>query len=407
MRQSLKWVVIFFVMVLVLAYGLVAQTPVGTYEFEWSLDEWTHMPNTSDVPGLTHLIYGYDGHNLILYSPLQTDPNATAFGYWINDSTDFTSADIPANSLFRGTFWVSTNQEDHTLVPQLRLAMRNETANFNSLLQINSINNVISPEKEGGDYILIYNTPRPEIKAFEHWFQPHPGSLYPSFDGLTVTFELINYYQSLGLDEGALFLDRVEIDRFDLSSAVFTSTQDFDLSQWYPDLGASQGFYTCDFLTPQPGVIGLTPHPTGSPLQNLFCYGVWQGAPNMLSIDGVTIGGHSYLYRGVLNISSEASSLKDVPYAKFVLLQKQVREGSALGISSNLDDIATIIPDPLGKEYFVYFRPPDVEVTVAPEDERYVYGEFSLMNFWGDDPTGKLYLNSAKLDRIDPDELLP
>ena len=104
-------------------------------------------------------------------------------------------------------------------------------------------------------------------------------------------------------------------------------------------------------------------------------------------------GGQRFLAEG---------NIKDKP-GLIAFSQKLAREGTALGIASNIDGLTA--PDAIGKDYAVFFRPPAVEVTTAPLDQRFVYGEFQLLNFWGDDPTGTLYLNSAKLDRIDPDAL--
>ena len=397
MKFYSKAVGVFLLLSLLVVSVLFAQTEIKTYTFDVSQEKWVSKDVSSIALYLTPPVFGYSDGQLSIYSPIQTDSNATNFGYWINDATDFSASDIPANSLLRGTFWVSTDQIDYTLVPQLRMALRNETANFNSLSQINSINN--------GGAAPIINTPTPTLQPFEHWFQPHDGSLYPDFDGLAVTFELINYFQDIaGPDEGTLFLDRVVIDRFDLSSAAFTSTQDFTLSLWDPDIRPNQavGYYTCDFIRTPGGALALTPHDTGSPLQNTWCLGVWGGVLDQVSIDGLATSG-AYLYRGVFNISADASAQTDVPFATVILQQKLVREGSALGISSNIDGLTA--PDAIGKDYAVFFRPPAVEVTTAPLSDRFVFGEFQLLNFWLDDPVGTLYLNSAKLDRIDPDAL--
>jgi len=397
MKFYSKAVGVFLILGLFVVSGLMAQTEIKTYTFDVNQENWVSKDVSSSLPYLTPPVFGYSGGQLSIYSPLQTNSEEVNFGYWINDATDFSASDIPANSLFRGTFWVSTDQQDHTLVPQLRMALRNETANFNSLTQINSINN--------GGTAPIINTPTPTLQPFEHWFQPHDGSLYPDYDGLTVAFELINYYQLIaGDDTGTLFLDRVVIDRFDLSSAAFTNTQDFTLSLWDPDTrpNTAIGYYTCDFIRTPGGVLALTPYDTGSPLQNTFCLGIWGGVLDQISIDGLATSG-AYLYRGVFNISADASAQTETPFATVVLQQKLAREGTALGIASNIDGLTA--PDAIGKDYAVFFRPPAVEVTTAPLAERFVYGEFQLLNFWGDDPTGTLYLNSAKLDRIDPDAL--
>ena len=397
MKFYSKAVGVFLILGLFVVSGLMAQTEIKTYTFDVNQENWVSKDVSSSLPYLTPPVFGYSGGQLSIYSPLQTNSEEVNFGYWINDATDFSASDIPANSLLRGTFWVSTDQQDYTLVPQLRMALRNETANFNSLTQINSINN-------GGGPAPIINTPITTLQPFEHWFQPHDGSLYPDFDGLTVAFELINYYQLIaGDDTGTLFLDRVVIDRFDLSSAAFTNTQDFTLSLWNPDIRPNQaiGYYTCDFIRPPSG-LALTPHDTGSPLQNTYCLGIWGGSLDQISIDGLATSG-AYLYRGVFNISADVSAQTETPYATVVLQQKLAREGTALGIASNIDGLTA--PDAIGKDYAVFFRPPAVEVTTAPLADRFVYGEFQLLNFWGDDPTGTLYLNSAKLDRIDPDAL--
>ncbi len=390
-----KTLVVLVVLSLLVLYGVFGQTHIRTYTFDVTLEGWVPEDVSSIVPNLTPPLFGSSGGELSIYSPLQTNPDEVNFGYWVNDYLDFTAADIPADSLLRATFYVSTDQADHTLVPQLRMALRNETANFNSLTQVNSINNA-----------TVINTPINVLRPFEHFFQPHAGSLYPQHDGLEVAFELINYYQGIaGNDEGTLFLDRVEIDRFDLSSATFSSTQDFTLNLWDPDTSPNTalGYWTCDFIK-DPSYIALTPYDAGSPLQNTFCLGIWNGVLDQVSIDGLTTGGHSYLYRGVFNLSADSIAQSDTPYATVAIHQKLVREGTALGISSNVDGLTA--PGPIGKNYAVFFRPPDVEVTTAPSADRFVYGEFQLLNFWEDDPTGVLYLNSAKLDRIDPD-LLP
>jgi len=377
---------------LITFFSLIAfsQTNVRTYTFDTSLEGWSHADYSAMNPHCTAPLFGYESGQLTISSPLQLNPGEANYGYWINTSSDFIASEIPPNSLFRGTFYVSTDQPDHTLVPQVRFALRNETAQLNSIIQINSINNA-----------SVQNTPTPTLRAYEHYFQPHKGSLYPQFDGLTVTFELLNYFFLAGPDEGTVYLDRVVIDRFDLSTIRWSHTQDFTLGLWRAYIQPNEtGMFTLpDFYKIPYGsdcILGIKS--TGD---NTNTYGVYVGDRDKLSIDGLTPSGKSYLYRGIFNVSTDCWDLFNVPVTILALHQSVIRESSGLSISSNLGPDSS--PDDFGKDYFVYFRPPLEEVTSAPSSERYVYCEFDLLNFWTYDPYGGLFLNSAKLERTDID----
>ena len=388
--MNCKIIFVFSSLFILFSFIAFSQTNVITYTFDANTGGWTSEDVSSINPHLTAPAFGYGGGKLSITSPLQLNPANTSYGYWINTSSDFSAGDIPPNSLFRGTFYISTDQANWTLVPQTRLALRNETAQLNSLLQINSVNN-----------FTVQNTPTTTIKAFEHYFQPHDGSLYPAYDGLIVAFELINYFNIVGPDEGTLFLDRVVIDRFDLSSISWSQTQDFTLSLWRADTSPNSSglFYTPDFYKiPFGSDAKLGIKSVGN---NTNTYGTYVGNTNKLSIDGLTPSSRSYLYRGVFNVSADSLYLSNVPVALLALHQDQLRESSAVGISSSLGPDSS--PDDIGRDYFVYFRPPLVEVTTAPASERYVYCEFDLLNFWGNDPYGGLFLNSAQLERTDID----
>ncbi len=388
--MKLRSFLLLFVIFTLISLFAFPQTYIRTYTFDATLEGWTSHDASSYDPNLTAPSFGYSSGEISIASPLQLNPTNTNFGYWINNPPDFIAGNIPANSLLRGTFYVSTDQADHTLVPQPRFALRNETAQLNSILQINSINNA-----------SIHNTPTTTLRPYQHYFQPHRGNLYPTFDGLAVAFEMINYFDVAGPDEGTIHLDRVVIDRFDLTTISWEQTRDFTLSLWRADTSPNviAGFSLPDFYKTPSGsdsILGIK-----SAGDNLNTYGVYVGDADKLSINGLTPGGSPYLYRGVFNVSADSIDLSDVPVTLLGLHQSQVRESTAISISSNLGPDSS--PDDFGKTYYVYFKPPLEEITEAPASERSVYGEFDLLNFWENDPYGGLFLNSGRLERTNID----
>jgi hypothetical protein len=370
MRLFSKFLVLFVALSVCVALGLPAET-VKEYTFDLNFEGWVPMDVSDLDPSVEAPLFGANSGKLSIDSNgVQTTPGNVTYGFWMNDLNDITGVDIPDNSLFRATFYVSTDQADHQRVPLMRLGLANETSNLISLYQVASVNNA-----------SVINTPTAATQPFEAYFQPHDGTL-SAFNGLLTTFELANGLT--GSDDGALFMDRVVIDRFDLSSVTFSNTQAFNLDNWIADtsVNVAGGYWTCDFLRPAPGVIGLQPYDKGSAEQNTNCFGLWTGYADQLSIDGTAGGGGSFLYRATFSMHSYVDNSKDTPAIFLGLFQANNREGAGLGVTSNID-IGTA-PYWTEKNYSLYFRPPNVEVTTAPVIQRQVYCEFQMRNFYLD-----------------------
>ncbi len=343
---------------------------------DWDFSTGEHGWLSGDVsPIFPAPTFDYDGDNLVINTQ-----NIGEYGWWWNDRLTFIDAITASDSLFRAQFYVSTNQTDLVRVPDIRLFIRNTSGQLNYAYGINSFNNG-------------YASPESTPKIYDTYFEPHDGGLTEPYSELVFGIETANF-NTVEPDSGEIYLSRVVIDRYDLTSLTFNITHDFQLSTWrfvsYPTFSAPIPTKTYNQL-------GLTS------INNFDTYGLFKGEGDTASFKADT-NGDPYIYKATFNVSTDVADPEQVPMFRMSLQTLSGREVGIAAIGSITG--AHTAPDAVGKDYTVYFRPPLEEVTIAPITDRLMVPTFEMLNILYDDiDVGTVYLNSANVSYISESDL--
>jgi hypothetical protein len=166
---------------------LTTPTNAMSYMFVAGTDDWTTggSPIVFSMPQAA-----YQSGALVLTS----ETNTNTFGFWQNDPADII---ITPGVLYRGTFAVSTDLTDQSMVPEMRLR-------FNTTdLQASCILDVISAG-DGG------NSPSSTGSTYSLYF--YPDVVAPS-SGLIIAFDVLNFNPADAAN-ASLMLDSVNIETF-------------------------------------------------------------------------------------------------------------------------------------------------------------------------------------------------
>ncbi|MBA7476468.1 hypothetical protein ES707_11854 [subsurface metagenome] len=161
-------------------------TITWTYDFETSQDFC--FPGDGTVTFTDPEFFWAEG---ALY--LQSMTNSNTFGYWGSDPTDIT---IEANSLYRGTFEVRTDEPERSRVPQMRLRFNTANMQVSRSLEIASFGDgANSPSTTNTTYARLY-------------FLPPVNCVGSS---LIVSFDILNFNPG-DAPTASLILDRAIIE---------------------------------------------------------------------------------------------------------------------------------------------------------------------------------------------------
>jgi len=345
--------------------------PIEDLDFSDGTFGWT---SGSASPYLLSPTFRYDGDNLVINTQ-----RIGEYGWWQNDYVNFSEYWLAPESLLRAQFYVSTDQTNIARVPNIRLFMRNVSAQLNFAYHINS-------------YGPAYASPTQTPKMYEGFFVPHDNSFAPGY-GLIYGIETANFNLAEP-DSGEIYLSRVVLDRIDSVPLVYSNTYDFQLGAWryisYPNFSAPKATKTVSQL-------GL------QAINNFDTYGLFQGEGDSVPFEADG-NGDPYIYRATFNVSTTLTNFSKVPMFRVSLKQICGREEAILAVASITG--SGTAPDQVGKDYYVYIKPPGEEINMAPIGHRILVPTFEMLNVLSDDdPHGTIYLNSAKIDRISESDL--
>lgn len=336
------------------------------YSFDQGSEGWDTL---SAVPFFTDPLFSAENGNLVLRSQ-----DSNTFGFW--ESPNF-AMPVFENILYRGTWKISTDVQDRSLVPGLRLRFNEEDFQTAGEHMVNSnINGDASPTTAGLEYRLFF---RPLQGS--SWKQEKAGHVLSAFD-------IINLNPN-DKPDGALFLDEFTLDWISLDSIddQFTTDTIFDFA------GNTLGWQ----YRSVPGVFDeatqiITSTHIGLRSVSSNTYSYWESPPQP-----VTSG---ILYRVRFYISTDVANRNTVPMAR-------LRENSIINQSSDMmliDSSGNGDSSPIPGEwtpYDLYFIcPPSVEANG-------VYFAFDLVNFNKNDKIdGALLLDRVVVYHM-PDPLFP
>jgi hypothetical protein len=128
---------------------------------------------------------------------LASQDNTNSFGYWFSPASDITLSATP--TLYRATYWVSSDQSDASLVPELRLRV------YTSNLQASVVKSC--PSSGSGD-----NSPTQSARRYNLYFwSPTCGANA----NLQCAFDLLNFSPDDAAN-ATLSLDDVNVEAIDL-----------------------------------------------------------------------------------------------------------------------------------------------------------------------------------------------
>jgi hypothetical protein len=295
--------------------------------------------------------------------------NTDTFGFWQSP----VDTPVVSESVYRAVFRISTDIEDRTQVPQLRLRFVSATGMMSFSLVVES--------SAAGDA-----SPTPEGQQYEVYFSP---SCLPEGEKLGLAFDLVSF-NPFDATPATVQLDSVELVR--LSRAAFTNatllkqyTFDEDEEGW------SFNSVPYAFASPEPAysdgklVLQAT--------NNTNTFGYWVSPVEVTLTDG-------YLYRATSIVSTDTGDRSRVADVRLRLMTENSQLAGALGIhSAGAGDCS---PTPLGVTYELYLAPLP-ESIAAPFN--HCVTAFDILNFDpNDDATGTLILDSMVIEELVPPE---
>ncbi len=329
--------------------------PVGdvSYEFDEGPEGWTFAAPA----GFIAPIGGYTTGTL----EIQTLSSVDTFGWWESPVQEVTRRAIAGDILYRFQARISSDQDDVSLVPEVRLRLWQEGFATTDAMSISS--------SGGGEY-----SPGIDGRLYSHWVEmPGEVSLQMSFDVLS--FDSSNASQATIRLEGAALqafssadlTENVELARFDFRNG---RANGFGAGGAPPFLAPD--FSVSPFGLAQSAVIETPP---------ATVFGYWTRNTGIPFEPG-------RLYSATYSIASSANESEAVRLPAFRLRQNET--GFQLSLSKNVESVGDS-PLPTQQRplsYSLFFETPDDFV-----DRRWIPSlDYLLIEGSGNDGRLKLYL---------------
>jgi len=332
------------------------------YSFETDSQGWKF----GSIPSVfTSPVSSDTGGKLMLRSQ-----DSSTYGFW---ESPWSAIPIFENLLYRGSWLVSTDVTDQSLVPGLRLRYNEQDFEMAAEMLVNSnLNGDASPTTQGVTYEFLYRPLQGSSKK-----QEKAGDVICSFD--LINFSL--YDQS----NGALFLEEFTLDWFDIAGLEdkFTTDTVFEFD------GGTEGWN----FESVPGVFDTPTEENGPSFLGLrsvssYTYGFWESPPQ-----DVTAGN---LYRIRFYVSTDVASRSEVPMIRLRVNSVINQSATMVLIDSSLEGDSSPVPSEW-TPYDVYFVPPP---SVEADG---VLLAFDLVNFNPKDAEdGAIFLSRVEVHHIPP-----
>lgn len=349
---------------LILCYGL-GEPP---YTFDTNEEGWT----TGDYPDYFSVpVYDYSSGSLIIQSS-----DANTYGFWRGplDAIPYVS-----NSIYKAAFTVrgSAAQEN---APAFRYHLDTQSATVFGVVVVESwLGGVESPGWDQKNYVV--------------YFDPMDQSGYQGnevTDDLFVGFDMMSFDSSDDI-YGAYFIDNVSIERFDASSITATTVKTYGspggFGTWH--FGSYPEYFNSPNSVSGTGYIGEFANN-----DNLNTYGYWESSRTANEVDIQP----NKVYRAKFTVAS-GSTQETCPQMRLRIGTESNKMTACYVVNSNLDGINS--PTGTGKEYSVYFYPPQSDVGADPTVNGLIFA-MDLLNFDPtDDSNGGLVLYKVEVQTID------
>ncbi len=293
--------------------------------------------------------------------------NTDTFGYWLSP----VDTPVTNQSVYRGTFHVSTDITDSAHVPQIRLRFVSSSGMLSFATVVESTG--------AGD-----TSPTPVGQQYEVYFSP--GCL-PESETLGLAFDLLNF-NPLDATPATVQLDAVQLVRlsraaFDNATVLKQYTFDTDEEGWL--FTAIPSFFTPPEATRRDGKLEL------QATDSTNTFGYWVSPVEVALTPG-------YLYRALATVSTEISDQSRVAGFRLRLMTENNQLAGALRVhSAGSGDCS---PTPQGVAYELYLAPLPDSIS-APFN--HCVAAFDLLNFDpDDDATANLLLDSMVIEELVP-----
>ncbi len=332
----------------------------SSYSFDSTTEQWQYA---NVFPYFSAPISIYTNGALGLQS---VDYNT--FGYWSSPSN---SIPILPGEFYRTTWRVTSNLNDPSLVPTVRLRWNNENFQSSGFVVIDSA-------------LAGENSPAMAGKTYETYFLPIQGKSASQYflRSMIAAFGILNFAQENSAD-AAIFLDQLTIERTTLSyfddSWTTVTTYDFETSTDGWAFSGVQGVFDEPLSGHSQSALTITTWNTSN------TFGFW--------VSPVIPVEQDHLYRAQFKVSTNVTDQALVPSIRFRLNLANNQMAAALNIESAGDGKSS----PLSTSYTTY------QLFLAPPANAVTDGmliAFDIMGFNPDDQAqSTILLDFVRVDK--------
>ncbi|MCD6385824.1 hypothetical protein J7M23_08620 [Candidatus Sumerlaeota bacterium] len=287
-------------------------TPTDSYNFEGTTENWSFVGPSANSPDATYTgaTSSYDSHKI----GIGTDNTTNRFGFWQSPVAN----PYVANKLYKLTWTVSTDQTNPDNVPTFRFRVNDEAFAYSMTMVVSSAGstNPFMPPTVGTKDYNMYVLP---ITT---------NGLFPVFD--------VYDFDPSG-DNGTLYLDELNITRYDVPGTGWTAESVAPFSSWSA-LTSVSPFHAVTSGTS--GGLQLS-----SSVSENYAFGLWNSPADIAYTD-------NQLYRAIFTIQSSDSS----PPNGMLRVASQDNQ-----VNYRLSYYSATKPDSDGEDYPIYFETHDYE----------------------------------------------